>query len=149
MTDYLVFDFLNGMYAIELNKVKSILVYSQVVISRLFTEKKWIKGVINLRGEVTPIVDLRIRFGEDKPNFSEDTVIIIVKTAENKLIGIIVDKIIYIKTFSSTIINHTPEIGIGIDDKYIQGLVKTEDENMISLLHIDKILEIKELTEES
>ena len=149
MTDYLVFDFLNGMYAIELNKVKSILVYSQVVISRLFTEKKWIKGVINLRGEVTPIVDLRIRFGEDKPNFSEDTVIIIVKTAENKLIGIIVDKIIYIKTFSSTIINHAPEIGVGIDDKYIQGLVKTEDEKMISILHIDKILEIKELTEES
>jgi purine-binding chemotaxis protein CheW len=147
MIDYLVFDFLNGLYAIELNKVKSILVYSQVVISRLFTEKKWIKGVINLRGEVTPVVDLRIRFAEDKPNFSEDTVIIIVKTSENKLIGIIVDKIIYIKTFSSTIINHTPEIGIGIDDKYVQGLVKTEDDRMISLLHIDKILEIKELTQ--
>ena len=148
MIDYLVFDFLNGLYAIELSKVKSILVYSQVVISRLFTEKEWIKGVINLRGEVTPIVDLRIRFGEKEPTFSDDTVIIIVKTAENKLIGIIVDKIIYIKTFSSTVINHTPEIGIGIDDKYVQGLVKTDDEKMISLLHVDKILEIKELTQE-
>jgi len=147
--EYSVFNFLNGLYAIELHKVKSILVYSQVIISELFNEQKWIKGVINLRGEVTPVVDLRVRFGEDNPNFYEDTVIIIINTNENKLIGAIVDKISYIKTYNEASINLTPDIGVGIETKYITGLVKSDRKKMITILNIDKILEIKEISGEA
>ena len=89
--ELIVFNFLEGTYAIELKQIKVILVHSQTNITPLYNEKTWISGLINLRGDVAPIVDLRIRFSEKKPSFTEDTVIIIVKTNEDKLIGMIVD----------------------------------------------------------
>ena len=146
MKEYLIFDLLDGLYAIELRKVKSILVYSQVVISKLFNEKKWVRGVINLRGEVTPVIDLRIRFGDDNPVLNENTVIIIVKTAEDKLVGIVIDQISIIKELNHEAISHTPEIGVGIDQKYISGLANS-DNKLITILNVDKILNIAELTD--
>ncbi len=147
--ELIVFNFLNGDYAIELNKIKVILVYSQIKITPLFDEKKWIAGVTNLRGEVIPITDLRIRFGNEEPEFTEDTVIVVVKTGENKLIGMIVDRIESIKELGNNILTPPPDLALGINPKYISGLIKTDSTEMITLLDIDKILQIDELVEQT
>jgi len=145
--ELIVFNFLNGDYAIELKKIKVILVYSQIKITPLFDEKPWISGVMNLRGEVSPIVDLRIRFSDTNPIFDEDTVVIVVKTKKDKLIGMIVDRIESIKEVSDCIMSAPPDLALGISSKYISGLIKKDINEMITLLDIDKILEIEELTQ--
>ena len=147
--ELIVFNFLNGDYAIKLNKIKVILVYSQIKITPLFDEKPWVSGVMNLRGEVSPIIDLRIRFSDVEPEFTEDTVVIVVKTNEDKLIGIIVDRIKSIQEVSGYVMSTPPDLAVGIHSKYISGLIKNGPNKMITLLDIDKILEILELTGES
>jgi len=146
--ELIVFNFLNSDYAIELSKIKVILVYSQIKITPLYAEKPWIAGVTNLRGDVAPIVDLRIRFSDDKPTFTEDTVVIIVKTSQDKLIGIIVDRIESIKEIGGNVVTPPPDLALGINPKYISGLIKTAHNDMITLLDIDKILQIEELIED-
>lgn len=143
--ELIVFNFLEGTYAIELKQIKVILVHSQTNITPLYNEKPWISGLINLRGDVSPIVDLRIRFSDKKPSFTEDTVIIIVKTEEEKLIGMVVDYIESIKEIDTNFIVPAPELGIGIDPEYITGLYKNSEDEMITFLDVDKLLNIDEL----
>ena len=143
--ELIIFKFLNATYAIELAKTKVILVYKNTMITPVAIEKPWILGFTNLRGEVTPIVDLRIKFSKNKPEYYEDTVIIVVKTEENKLIGIVIDKIKETKFVDIDDLSITPDMSLGMDPKYIQGL-KKDGEDMISILDIDSILSIEELT---
>lgn len=142
--ELIVFNFLEGTYAIELKQIKVILVHSQTNITPLYNEKPWISGLINLRGDVSPIVDLRIRFSDKKPSFTEDTVIIIVRTEEEKLIGMVVDYIESIKEIDTNFIVPAPELGIGIDPEYITGLYKNSEDEMITFLDVDKLLNIDE-----
>jgi len=144
--ELMVFKFLKGSYAIDLQKIKAILVYAQIRITPIHDEKPWISGLINLRGEVAPIVDLRIRFGEEEPKNTGDTVVIIVKTNEEKLIGIVVDKIEFIKEVDNSYLTPAPDLGVGISPKYITGLFKLAENELLTVLDIDKILNIQELT---
>jgi len=143
--ELIVFNFLGGTYAIELKKTKVILVHSQTNITPLHNENPWISGLINLRGDVAPIVDLRVKFGNSEPSFTEDTVIIIVKTKDEKLIGMVVDCIESIKDIDISLITSPPELGIGINPEYITGLYKNNDVEMITILDVDKILQDKKL----
>jgi len=146
--ELIVFNFLNANYAIELQKIKVILVYSQIKITNLYDELPWITGVTNLRGEVIPIVDLRVRFSDEKVFFTEDTVVIVVKTSQDKLIGMIVDRIESIKELGGNVLSPPPDLALGINPKFISGLIKTSYNDMITLLDIDKILQIEELIED-
>jgi len=143
--ELIIFDFLNATYAIELYKTKVILVYKNTMITPVAIEKPWILGFTNLRGEVTPIVDLRIKFSKVKPTYSEDTVIIVVKTEEDKLIGMVIDKIKETKAVVLDDLSITPDMSLGMDPKYIQGL-KKDGKDMITVLDIDSIMNIDELT---
>lgn len=143
--ELIVFNFLGGTYAIELKRTKVILVHSQTNITPLFNESSWVSGLINLRGDVAPIVDLRVRFSDKEPSFTEDTVIIIVKAIDEKLIGIVVDCIESIKDIDTSYMIPPPELGIGINPEYITGLYKNDENEMITILDVDKILDIKEL----
>jgi len=145
--ELIIFEFLDGHYAIELSKTKVILVYKNTMITPVAIEKPWILGFTNLRGEVTPIVDLRIKFSKDKPLYHEDTVIIVVKTEEDKLMGIIIDKIKETKSIDVDDLSITPDMSLGMDPKYIQGLKKDGDD-MIAILDIDSVLNIEELVGE-
>jgi len=143
--ELIIFKFLNATYAIELSKTKVILVYKNTMITPVAIEKPWILGFTNLRGEVTPIVDLRIKFSKLKPEYYDDTVIIVVKTEEDKLIGVVIDKIKETKEVDIDDLSITPDMSLGMDPKYIQGL-KKDGKDMISILDIDSILNIEELT---
>ena len=142
--EYVVFKLNHENYTIPLEKIKEILVYSQVIITELFAEEAWIKGLINLRGEVIPIVDLRVLFHISDTPISENTVIIVIKTEENKLIGIIVDNIESILTLDKQTIVPAPDMGVSIDPKYIDGLIKLNNEQMTILLNIDSVLKLEE-----
>lgn len=142
--EIMVFNLLNSTYGIELNRIKGILVYSALIITPLFNEKEWIIGVTNLRGEVISVIDLRKRFG-NRAIYNENTVVIVIKTNENKIIGIVVDSIEKIAEITNENITNTPDISIGIESKYIQGLVQVEKNEMVTLLNIDILLKIEEL----
>jgi len=143
--EYIVFKLMQENYTIPLGKIKEILVYSQIIVTELFNEDPWIKGVINLRGEVITIVDLRIRFAIKNLKYSEDTVAIVIKTAENKLVGIIVDNIESIMELKDEMIVPAPSMGLGIDPRYIDGLIKMNNQQMAALLNIDTVLKIEEI----
>jgi purine-binding chemotaxis protein CheW len=145
--EYVIFNLMQENYAISLKKIKEILVYSQVIITELFLEDPWVKGMINLRGEVIPIVDLRVRFNIEDVDFDSTTVIIVIKTDENKLVGIIVDNIESIMEFKNQSIVPAPDMGVSIDSKYLNGLIKMSDNQMAILLDIDMVLKIEELVE--
>jgi len=144
--EHVIFKLINENFAIRLDQIKEILVYDQIILTPLFTEQPWIKGVINLRGEVIPIVDLRIRFNQENPVYDDNTVAIVVKTDEDKLIGIVVDNIEKILPIQKSQISQTYDMEIGIDSKYLQGLVKLNQTQMTVLLDIDSLLKIEELT---
>ena len=143
--EHVIFKLINENFAIRLDQIKEILVYDQIILTPLFTEQPWIKGVINLRGEVIPIVDLRIRFNQENPTYDNNTVAIVVKTAEDKLIGMVVDNIEKILPIQKSQVSQTYDMEIGIDSKYLQGLVKLNQTQMTVLLDIDSLLKIEEL----
>jgi len=143
--EYVIFKLMQENFAIRLEQIKEILVYSQILVTPLFSEQPWVKGVVNLRGEVIPIIDLRLRFGQENPTYDDDTVAIVIKTEEEKLIGMVVDKIDKIMPIESSQISKDSELQIGIDAKYVNGLVKINQTQMTVLLNIDTVLKIEEL----
>ncbi len=142
--EYVVFRLNSENYTIPLEKIKEILVYSQVIITELFSEDPWIKGMINLRGEVIPIVDLRARFEIEDADYGPNTVIIVIKTSEDKLIGIIVDNIESIIDLDMQVIVPVPDMGVSVDPRYLEGLIKLNNEQMTTLLNIDAVLKLEE-----
>ena len=143
--EVMVFNLLGALYGVRLNLVKGILVYKDLIITKLFNEKEWIIGVMNLRGEVIPIIDLRIRF-QSKAEYNDTTVVIIVETSENKIMGLVVDSIYQIVMTQEELITQSPDISVGIDVKYIEGLFQISNTDMVTLLNIDNLLNIKEFS---
>jgi len=142
--EVMVFNLKNSTYGIELSRIKGILVYSSLIITPLHNEKPWIIGVTNLRGEVIAVVDLRKRF-KNEAVYDENTVVIVVYTNEDKIIGIVVDSIKKISEVTKEGIISAPDIAVGMDSKYIEGLVQIEENEMITLLNVDVLLKIEEL----
>lgn len=106
-----------------------------------------IKGVINLRGTIVPIVDLRQCFGLMGIEYSAVTVVIVlkVKTEEgSRVMGIVVDAVSDVYTLSRSDMKSPPDLGSSIETDFIQGLVNV-DEKMVILLDIDKLLTTEEL----
>jgi purine-binding chemotaxis protein CheW len=132
-------------YAIEITKIREILTYPQVTI--LPNTPDWVKGVINLRGEVTPIIDLRLRFntsGTDTLEYSDTTIVIAVVTSDNRMLGIVVDEVSDIELIDLDTLAPSPDMGISIGREYLKGLYNRDDD-MVVVANIDKILEKSEL----
>ena len=144
MKEIMIFNLLSSVYGIELKRIKGILVYSSLIITPLYNEREWIIGVTNLRGEVIAVVDLRKRFG-NRAIYDENTVVIVIQTNEEKIIGIVVDSIEKIAHITNENVINAPEISVGMDLKYIEGLVQIEEEEMVTLINVDVLLSIEEL----
>jgi len=145
--EYVIFKLSSENYTIRLDKIKEILVYSQVIITKLFDEEPYMKGLINLRGEVIPIIDLRTLFGIEDKDISSETVIIVVNTSDDKLMGVIVDNIVSVKELDLNKKVQAPSMGISIDPQYIEGLVRLDSSEMVTILNIDEVLKFEELCE--
>jgi purine-binding chemotaxis protein CheW len=123
-------------YGIEITKVQEIILMGE--ITRVPQTPDYIKGLINLRSTVIPIVDLRLRFGLPCQDATDETRIMVVNVA-GKTIGIIVDAVSEVLRISDEQIAPPPATVAGLGREYLTGLVKLENRLLI-LLDIDKIL---------
>lgn len=107
----------------------------------------YVKGVINLRGKVIPVVDLRLRFGMDAIEYTERTCTIVVEIASpvgTVQIGIVVDSVSEVLNIKGENIEDTPTFGTKLDTDYILGMAKME-EGVKILLDIDKVLSTEDV----
>ena len=100
-------------------------------------------GVINLRGKIVPVIDLRIKFGLEFTGRTDRTCIVVAQTKDasggQKLTGLLVDEVQEVKTLSATEIEEAPSFGAAIDTTYIRGLAKTK-EGVTILLDLERLL---------
>lgn len=98
----------------------------------------YVKGVINLRGKVIPVIDLRLKFGLEKIDYSEETCIIVLQVAES-LMGIIVDRVCEVLDVTENHLEPAPDFGAQLKTDFILGMGKMDDQ-VTMLLDIKKIL---------
>lgn len=143
--EYLTF-ILNGEeFGVDILCVQEIRVWTSV--TELPNKPDYIKGVINLRGVIIPIIDLRQRFGKSPLDYNEQTVTIILRNTdlENPLVvGIVVDAVSDVYKFERSSIRIAPTFGHQIDSCFLEGLASIEDK-LIILLDTKKLLDQDEL----
>ncbi len=108
----------------------------------------YLKGIINLRGKVIPVIDLRIKFGMPPAEYTQRTCIIVVEVTNNDsrmMMGVVVDAVSEVANVSPSDIENTPDFGEGVTVPYLLGLAKTKGKVKI-LLDIDKVLTSSELS---
>lgn len=122
-------------FAIDITRVQEIIKMTEHTF--VPNTYNYVEGVINLRGKVIPIVNLRMRLGIEPKEFDKDTRIIVVQV-ENKTVGFIVDNVNEVLQISTESIEQTPKLVSSVDDEYITGIGKSE-EKLIILLDLSKI----------
>jgi purine-binding chemotaxis protein CheW len=136
---FLTFEIDNTIYGVYLNSVLEIFTYEGSTNVPLTEE--YLNGVINLRGEVVPIIDIRRRFDMDSIEYNQNTITIALKRTNNKLVGIVVDAIRGIEALESSPLGTLPEFGIDIDPKFLKTLCFTEKREMVAILNQDTLLD--------
>ena len=139
---FLTFMLADESYGVEILKVREII--GLINITAVPRMPAFMKGVINLRGKVSPVADLRLKFGLDEIEHTEQTCIIMVDVG--KEIGIIVDMVSEVLDIKGENIEPPPAMGGSVDTSFILGMGKVGDAVKI-LLNIDKVLSSDELTE--
>lgn len=137
---YLTFKIANEHYGIEILKIKEII--GMMPITSLPKTPGFVKGVINLRGKVIPVVDLRLRFGMQEIEYTERTCIVVVEIKGNAgeiQMGIVVDSVSEVLNIKAEDIQDTPTFGTSLNTEYILGMAKMESRVKI-LLDIDRVM---------
>ena len=128
-------------YGIDILKVQEIRGYDAV--TAIANAPEFIKGVVNLRGIIVPIVDMRIKFKLGEVSYDETTVVIILNFA-NRVVGMVVDGVSDVTLLKPEEIKPAPEFGASLDTKYLRGL-GTVGERMIILVDIEKLISSREM----
>ncbi|MCK4658128.1 MAG: purine-binding chemotaxis protein CheW [Phycisphaerae bacterium] len=139
---YLTFHLNNEEYGLEILKVREII--GIMDITKVPQTPEFVEGVINLRGKVIPVIDLRARFGLERTEYNEETCIIVVDVG--MLMGIIVDTVQEVHDIPDSNIEPPPQLGAVVDMNFILGMGKVNDDVKI-LLDIDKVLNSDELVQ--
>lgn len=142
---YLSFKLDEEVFAINVSKVLNIL--EMKPITRVPKSPDYLKGVINLRGTVLPVVDLRIKFGLPENNITVDTNIIVLnieKEGETIMLGILIDAVREVLEFKTEEISPSPAIGTKYNSGFIKGMWRV-DENFIMILDIDKVFSVEDI----
>jgi len=144
---YLTFSLAGEEYGISILKIKEII--GMMPITPVPRTPLYVKGVINLRGKVIPVVDLRLKFGMEEMGYTERTCIIVVESrgqsglpagqAGSVLVGIVVDSVSEVLSIRGSEIEEAPGFGVRLDMDYILGMAKINGGVKI-LLDIDKVL---------
>ncbi len=135
----------NEIYGIEISKVREVMDYKKITIVPKTPD--FMKGVINLRGGVVPVIDLRLKFGMEETEKTVDTCIIIVDISvdgEQTFIGALADSVKEVITLEPDNIEPAPKIGTRLDTEFIKGMGKLNEEFVI-VLDIEKIFTTEEL----
>jgi len=140
-TEVLSFRLGGEEYAISILKVQEIRGYDAV--TRIASAPEYLKGVVNLRGIIVPIVDMRIKFNVGTVTYDQFTVVIVLNINKHT-IGVVVDSVSDVVTLTPEQIKAAPEMGGNVAGEYLQGL-GTVGDRMLILLDIDKLLSSEEM----
>jgi purine-binding chemotaxis protein CheW len=139
--EFLAFTLGSEEYGIDILKVQEIRGYEAV--TRIANAPEFIKGVINLRGIIIPVVDMRIKFNLGTPVYDQFTVVIILNIG-GRIVGMVVDSVSDVTTLKPDQVKPAPEMGAAFSTDYMIGL-GTIDERMLILVDIDKLMSSSEM----
>jgi purine-binding chemotaxis protein CheW len=139
--EFLTFTLGREEYGIDILKVQEIRGYEAP--TRIANAPPFIKGVMNLRGVIVPIVDLRIKFNLGEPTYDQFTVVIILNIGK-RVVGAVVDGVSDVIQLSSANLRPAPEFGSSLDTRYILGL-GTLDDRMIIVVDIEQLMNSDEM----
>lgn len=134
--EYLAFTLGQEEYGIDIQKVSEIRSYENP--TRIASAPEYVKGVINLRGLIVPIIDMRIRFQLGEPSYGPFTVVIILHIG-SRTVGIVVDAVSDVTILEPEQIKDAPDISGAMDTEYITGL-GTIDDRMLILVDIERLM---------
>ena len=134
--EFLTFKLGKEEYGVEILKVQEIRSYETV--THIANTPAYIKGVVNLRGTIVPIVDMRIKFELGEPEYTEFTVVIILNVA-GRVVGMVVDSVSEVINLAPEQVRPAPEFSSSTDSHYITGL-GTLDDRMLILMDIEKLM---------
>jgi purine-binding chemotaxis protein CheW len=143
---YLTFLIDNESYGLPIKKVKEII--GLMEITHIPKTRNYIKGVINLRGKIIPLMDFRLKFGMDEKAYNERTCIIVIEvdsTERQKLVGIVVDAVSDVVKIQKGDIEPPPDYNNKSEGDVLIGIGKLKDK-VILILNIEKILNYDEIT---
>jgi purine-binding chemotaxis protein CheW len=135
MTQYLTFRLAEEVYALDIAKVREVLDFTTV--TKVPRTPEFMRGVINLRGSVVPVVDLRLKFGMSITEVTVDT--------DTTVLGVLADAVQEVMDLQPEDISAPPKIGTKLRTEFITGMGKRED-RFIILLDIDKVFSVEDLS---
>ena len=139
--EVLVFVIGDEEYGVDILKVQEIRGYEKV--TAIPSAPDYLKGVVNLRGIIVPVIDMRIKFKLPDPRYDSFTVVVILRLA-TRVIGIVVDAVSDVVRLAANDVKEPPQLGSVVDSSYLTG-VATLNERMVLLLDIEKFLSSSEL----
>jgi purine-binding chemotaxis protein CheW len=139
--EFLTFTLGAEEYGMDILKVQEIRGYDSV--TAIANTPAFIKGVINLRGIIVPIVDLRIKFNLGKVDYDQFTVVIILNLG-TRVVGVVVDSVSDVLTLTPEQIKAAPALSTSLDTRYIMGL-GTVEQRMLILVDIEKLMSSKDM----
>jgi purine-binding chemotaxis protein CheW len=128
-------------YGVDILKVQEIRGYDKV--TPIPSAPDYLKGVVNLRGIIVPIVDMRVKFRLAEVRYDQFTVVVILRIA-SRVIGLVVDGVSDVIALTASEVKEAPHLGSVVDSSFIAGLA-TQDDRMVLLLDIEKLLSSGEL----
>ena len=140
-SEFLTFTLGSEEYGMDILKVQEIRGYDAV--TTIANTPEFIKGVINLRGTIVPIVDLRIKFHLGTVEYNQLTVVIILNLG-HRVVGIVVDSVSDVLALTPEQIRPAPDLSAGLDTRYLMGL-GTVGERMLILVDIEKLMSSNEM----
>ncbi len=144
-TQHLTFKLDEEIFAIDISKVREVLEYTAV--TKVPQTPEFMKGVINLRGHVVPVVDLRLKFGMPEAEKTVNTCIIIVEVTvdtDTAILGALADSVQEVFEMEADQIEPAPKIGTRLNTEFTKGTGK-QDDQFIMILDIDKVFSTDEL----
>jgi len=139
--EFLTFTLGDENYGLEIMKVKEIRGYEPV--TKIANAPDYVKGVLNLRGDIVPIIDLRLKFNVGEATYNEFTIVIMLNVAE-RIVGIVVDAVSDVVQLQPDDVRPPPEFGVAFDSAYLYGLAQVGD-HMVILLNIEALITSRDL----
>lgn len=139
--EFLTFVLGDEHYGLEIMQVKEIRGYEEV--TKIANAPDFIKGVLNLRGDIVPIVDLRLKFNVGEATYDEFTIVIMLHVFD-RIVGIVVDGVSDVIVVSDDDIKPPPSFGVAFDSKYLHGLA-TLEERLVILVNIESLISSEEM----
>ena len=145
-TQYLTFKLGDEVFALDISKVREVLDFT--AITKVPRTPEFMRGVINLRGNVVPVVDMRLKFGMTKTEKTVNTCIIIVEISldgDTTMLGALADSVQEVIDLEPDMIEPAPKIGTRLKTDFIKGMGKRDDQFII-ILDIDNVFSVDELS---